>query len=239
MLAKRTGIDLVQLSFPTSLPTRALEDFYILLDAALPYQTVSQIDRNRNTILEKTTSALQNLPDELTGQIAAVRLFEFPADYDSRFSFVSSPIIDSLHAEVQSSIFYQSAFADPKSGISAFDFASGRVQADSELPDKEIVTVLLLEPSDSKSHSLTALEEIFNRSLQFDENIVIIPSDWFFEMAENDPFFLTLIEAYLSGEQVVFPEPAESTQPPESNWPVFIRSIARNCHVIFFITTFL
>jgi hypothetical protein len=213
---------MVQLSFPTTVSSTALEDFYILVDVALPYQTVSQIERNRRAIIEHATSAFKILPDELTGRIAAVRLFEFPADYDPRFSTVSSPLIDSLSTEIQSSIFYQSAFADPKAGFSAFDFASGQIQASSEFPDKEIATVLLFEPSESKARSLAALEQIFNRSLQFDENIVIIPAGWFFERAEDDPFFLPLIEAYLSGEQVVFPEPAESEMPPESNWPVFI-----------------
>ena len=204
------------------MPSIALEDFYILLDTALPYQTVSQIDRNSKLIIENATSALEFLPEELKGRIAAVRLFEYPADYDPRFSTVSFPLIDSLRAEVQSSIFYQSAFSDPKAGTSAFDFASGRIHAGSELPDREIATVLLFEPSESKARSLAVLEQIFNRSLQFDENIVIIPSNWFFERAGNDPFFLPLIEAYLSGEQVIFPEPAKSALPPESNWPVFI-----------------
>lgn len=218
--ARKIGIDLLELSFPTNIDPAVLRDFFLLLDTKQHFRTVYELQANESSILSSIQSNWNAVPSQLKDNIAAVKVLDFPADYDEQFPAIAERMLTQFSDSIDSNFYYQSAFQQPLFKTDEFDFISGRllIKADSTaIPE---IPVILFEPSDNVIESLQALEEVLNYSFSYSESIVIIPADWFFSRVDSQDSFFEIIASYLAGNTVTFPMPAAKTEYPNVNWPI-------------------
>lgn len=211
---------MLEISFPSQIDSSVLNDFYLLLDTEQDFRTVFELNQNQESILNSVRISYNNIPAPLQDNIAAVKLLNYPADYDERFPAAARDLTSQLSAALDAPFYYQSAFARPVYGTDEFDFISDRILTGADTSVVLSGPVHLFEPSDDIPQSLQALETILNRSLSLPESIVIIPAEWFMERMEAQTAFSTIISSYQNGNTVSFPMPAQEPDNPGFNWPV-------------------
>ncbi len=216
------GIDMLEISFPTGISRSDLEPFYLLLDTNRHFTTQHEVEYNRESILNSILSAYNIVPDPLRDNVAAVKVFNFPADYRAGFSSSSDSLLSQLSASVEKPFYYKSAFSAPEFPVQRIDFYASRVRIQHDSLISASSAVIYFEPGSDQIESLKALEMILNRSITKPESLIIIPADWFLARTEAQSSFSTIISSYLNGESVNFPMPAQATQSPEVNWPIIL-----------------
>lgn len=214
------GIEMLEVSFPSQVHSSVLNDFYLLLDTRQNFRTVHELNQNQESIRNSIRMAYNNIPAQLQDNITAVKLLDYPADYDERFPSAIRDLASRLSAAVDEPFYYQSAFARPGFFPDEFDFIAGRILTGVDTSAVLSGPVHLFEPSDDIRESLKALETILNQSFTLPESIVIIPADWFLERMEAQQGFPSIISSYLEGNSVSFPMPAQEPEKPGINWPV-------------------
>lgn len=218
--ARKIGIDILEVSFPTEEEESVLNEFYLLIDTDLKFLTVHELREKQDVVLSAVQNQLNAVPIALKDNIAAVKLFTNPADYDDRFPTAIQNLNLTQSSYAGTPLYYQSAFTQPKFKPAVFSFVAGRYSVSSDTLANPQEPVLLFEPSDDLHKSLQALQNILNRSLFFPESIIIIPAEWFFTRMENEPAFSAIISSYLEGNSVSFPFPEDKREYPIVNWPV-------------------
>lgn len=219
---REIGIDMLEISFPTNIEQSDLEQFYLLLDSNQYFITEHEVIADRESILNSILSAYNNVPEQLRDNVAAIKVFNFPADYRSGFSTSSDSLLAQFSASVNKPLFYLSAFNAPDYPLQKVDFYASRIKARTDSLVSASSTVIYFEPTSDKITSLQTLESILNRSITEPESLIIIPANWFLSRTEAQSSFLTIISSYLEGESVNFPMPAQSPESPEINWPIIL-----------------
>ncbi|MDX1641872.1 MAG: hypothetical protein R3220_09265 [Balneolaceae bacterium] len=210
---------MLELSFPSPINTSVLDDFYLLVDSDEHFLTIQELNTHQEAILNSILTSYNAVPGELQANVAAIKLFDFPADYNDQFPEAVRDLTFRLSAEMSEPFYYQSAFIKPNTSIASLDFISGRFSAEQDtLPMP--VPVLLFEPSGDVSESLQRLESTLNQSLSYSESIIIIPADWFFARLDTQEGFSTIIRSYFNGSSISFPMPENKPQNPNLNWPI-------------------
>ncbi|WP_234572809.1 hypothetical protein [Rhodohalobacter sp. 614A] len=221
-VARQIGIDMLEVSFPSPFNESVLDDFYLLIDSAEPFRTVYELNENQESVMNSILMGYNAVPGELRDNIAAVKLFDYPADYNDGFPLAAQNITSQLSNSIGEPFFYQSAFLNPEFTSGEIDFISGRLFSSMD-PDSVTTSrqsVLLFEPSANVSESLHLLESVLNQSRSHPESIIIIPADWFFSRIEAQPVLSEIVTQYLRGNSVTFPMPADEQETPAINWPI-------------------
>lgn len=219
---REIGIDLLEISFPTSIPVSTLDQFYLLLDSEVQFTTEYQLSTNHESILNSVLSANNAVPGQLRENIAAIKVFDFPADYRLTFPASSDSLLSQLNFLVDKPLYYQSAFAIPKYPLESIDFYTAKMPVQAESPIGTSSSVILFEPTGNPVKSLQTLEKVLNQSLAETESLIIIPAQWFLNRMDSQDSFATIISSYLSGEAVDFPMPAATAESPAPNWPIIL-----------------
>lgn len=218
--ARQIGIDMLEVSFPSPFNRSVLDDFYLLIDTDESFRTVYELNQNQESVINSVLMSYNLVPGNLQDNIAAVKLLNFPADYDDRFEAAIENVTSQLSNTIDKPLYYQSAFLNPGFGPEEIGFISGRFISGTDSLNNLQEPVLLFEPSENVSESLHSLEVLLNQSASQSDSIVIIPADWFFSMIEAHPAFSKIISLYLSGNSVSFPMPADEPEMPNVNWPI-------------------
>ncbi len=219
---REIGVDLLEISFPTSIPTSDLEQFYILLDTEIDFTIENEVESNQEEILNSIQLSYNSVPDQLKDNVAAIKVFDYPADYRSTFSSSSDSLFHQLSESIEKPFYYQSAFSAPEHPVQQVDFQVNRITAQLDSTVSGFSPIIFFEPSESKTASLSELETFLNRSLNEEESLIILPADWFLSRVESQPSFSTIISSYLEGERVDFPMPAETSESADANWPIIL-----------------
>ena len=213
---------MLELSFPTSMSSSDLDRFYLLLDSNLQFTTEYQLTNKHELIGDLVRSTYNSVPNQLKDNIAAIKVFDSPADYRRTYSPSSDSLLSQLSVSVDKPLYYQSAFSEPEFPIQNVDFYVSKIPAQ---PDSSIYTpssLIFFQPSENAAASLQALQTILNQSLSETESLVIIPVDWFLSRSESQASFSTIISSDLNGEPVDFPMPAATSESPKANWPIIL-----------------
>lgn len=218
--ARQLGIKILEVSFPSQFNSSVLNDFYLFLETGQNFRTVYELNQNQKSILNSIRINYNSIPAQLLDNISAVKLLDYPADYDERFPAAIRDLTSQLSAAVDKPFYYQSAFAQPGLITDEFDFIADRILTGVDTSGVLSGPVHLFEPSDNVRESLQTLETILNQSFSLPESIVIIPADWFMERMEAQQAFPLIISSYLNGNSISFPMPAKEPESPGINWPV-------------------
>ncbi|MDZ7720931.1 MAG: hypothetical protein U5K72_19080 [Balneolaceae bacterium] len=219
---REIGIDMLEISFPASIRRSDLEQFYLLLDSNQHFVTEYEAKNNRELLVNSIQTMYSLVPNQLRDNIAAIKVFNYPADYRSAFPASSDSLLTDLFTSIEKPFYYQSAFSEPEFPVQQVDFFASRVRVQ---PDSLITassTVILFEPENDPVASLQTLETIFKQTATQPESLVIIPADWFLSRVESQASFSTIISSYLDGESVHFPMPEPSPDSPAPNWPIIL-----------------
>jgi hypothetical protein len=219
--AETVGIDLLEISDPSQIGHLPADRFFLLFDANLKFLTPHRLLNEKDAIAGQVLENIRMITNHYPNRIAAVNLFRYPDDQSERFSQAASLIADSIRHQIDLPLYYQSGFPVPGEVPGGFDFTANRLQAETALPESPS-QVVFFDPSDQSGESLAALAQILNRSLEFDESIVIIPGGWFFSVTESNPDLAVIFSDYFDGQDVHFPLPAEENSLPPLNWSVLI-----------------
>jgi hypothetical protein len=219
--ARISGIDLLNISSGSQIGNLPIENFYILFDADLSFMTVHRLQTETHALIEQASNHLRVISGQYPNRIAAVNLFRYPADQEDGFLSASSAIGDSLQQLIEIPFYYQSAYSVTESIPSGFNFVSNRIMTGEPLPETQS-QVVLFEPGERVSESLQVLQHILNRTLEYEDSIVIIPAEWFFSVIEKQPDLTIIFSAYSEGGAVQFPLPDEKEAFPEFNWSIFL-----------------
>lgn len=219
---REIGIDMLEISFPTSISTSDLDRFYLLLDSNIRYTLEYKLQTEHESIANSIHSSYNNVPIQLRDNIAAIKMFEFPADYRSSFPAITDSLLSQLSASLDKPLYYQSAFYVPEYPVQNVDFYAGRITGQTNRSLSTTSSVIYFKPTDNPVESLQMLETFLNRSLTENESLIIIPLDWFLDRINSQASFSTIISSYLNGESVNFPMPAATSESPEANWPIIL-----------------
>jgi hypothetical protein len=219
---REIGIDLLEISFPNSIPTSSLNQFYLLLDSEVHFTTEHQLSTEYESIYNSVLLTYNSVPTQLRQNVAAIKVFDYPADYRSSFPASSDSLLLQLTTSIDKPLYYQSGFSVPGFPVQQVDFFAGKitVQPDSMIDISS--AVVRFEPSKNPVETLQALERVLNQSLNETESLILIPAEWFLNRLESQASFSTIISSYLNGEPVDFPMPAETTESPVPNWPIIL-----------------
>ncbi len=121
------GIDLLEISFPTSIPSASLDQFYLLLDSDIHFTTEHKLSTHHESIVNSVLSTYNAVPSQLRENIAAIKVFDFPADFRSSFPSLSDSLFFEISTSVDKPLYYQSAFSAPKFPVRSVDFYVSRV----------------------------------------------------------------------------------------------------------------
>lgn len=219
---REMGIDLLEISFPTSISTSDLDQFYLLLDSKIHFTTEYQLLTDHESIINSVLLTYSSVPTQLRQNVAAIKVFDYPADYRSSFPASSDSLLSQLTTSVDKPLYYQSGFSMPDFPVQQVDFFTGKISVQ---PDSAVTissSVIRFEPTTNPIKSLQTLERILNLSLDETESLIIIPAEWFVNRLESQASFSTIISYYLNGEAVDFPMPADITDSPAPNWPIIL-----------------
>lgn len=219
---REIGIDLLEISFPTSIPTDDLEPFYLLLDSNIHFTIENDVSADQESIINSIQLGYNSVPDRLKNNVAAVKVFDFPSDYRPSFSSSADSLLIKLSSSIEKPFYYQSAFSKPEYPVANVDFRVNRIDAKTDSNDTDFSAITFFEPSKNRVESLNKLEELLNRSLNEPESLIIIPADWFLSQTESQRAFATIISSYLDGKTVDFPMPAETSESADANWPIIL-----------------
>lgn len=215
------GIDLLEISFPTSIPTEDLEPFYLLLDSDIRFTIESEVESGRESLVNSVQLTYNSVPDLLKPKVAAIKVFDFPADYRSGFSSAADSLFINLSESIDKPFYYQSAFLHPDFPVQQVDFRVNRMSTQTD-SSQSFSSIMLFEPTSDRATALRELEALLNWSQNQSESLIIIPADWFLSQAESQRAFETIIRSYLEGEPVDFPMPAETSESADANWPIIL-----------------
>lgn len=219
---REIGIDLLEISFPTTISVSALDQFYLLLDSENHFTTEYQLLTDYESIINSVLLTYSMVPTQLRENVAAIKVFDYPADYRPSFPSSSDSLIAQLTTSVDKPLYYQSGFPLPDFPVQEVDFFAGKVSVDPESAIELSSSVTRFEPTTNPVESLQAFERILNLSLNESESLIIIPAGWFLNRLESQASFTTIISSYLKGKSVDFPMPAETAESPTPNWPIIL-----------------
>tara|TARA_R100001143_G_scaffold52492_1_gene47760 strand:+ start:39336 stop:40778 length:1443 start_codon:yes stop_codon:yes gene_type:complete len=218
----RAGINLIEFSDPTYFSTRSIDDFFILVSTSDRYVTMDQFETEMADYLESTLSKYRAFDNIYSDKLAGLKLFHFPDDFSPSFKNLSENYIDLLSEEVNLPLYYQSSKLMIEPGeISPYRFVSTYYTESDEITSMQN-RVIYFEPGTDDFSTLKRLEELLKQSVEFNDSIIIIPSDWFYERLRVQPDLQLVFKNYTQGNLIPFPYPKIESQIPDINVAVLI-----------------
>ena len=218
----RSGINLIEFSDPTYFSTLSIDNFFILVGTPDKYVTINRLESELEFLIESTLNRYRSFENIHSGKLAALKLFHFPADFNTPFNNLSENYIERLSAEINLPFYYQSSkFLIEAGDVSPFRFVS---TYHTEFDDISLMpnSVLYFEPGKDNYTSLKRLESLMEQSLELNNSILLIPSDWYFELLKAQPDLQLVFSNYARGNLIPFPYPKIEQQMPDLNISVVL-----------------
>jgi len=214
--ASNNGIDFLHITHSNQLNGIPVDLFYLIYQSPRQYPALYQLEEQSPKLISQIMSEVQSLSDRFPGKLTSVGLFSFPNEKHSRFDRRTSEIADSLKQLTEIPLFYQSVL--PASSLPQdIDFI---VRTDFDSDPVQGHNAIYFQPSTSLSESLTRLENLFKETLAFNESLLIIPADWYFNQIAQNPDLELIVSSYRNSEIIPFPIPHRAESPPVMNWNV-------------------
>lgn len=218
----RAGINLIEFSDPTYFSTRSIDNFFILIDTSDRFVTMVQFESEMDGYLQSTLSKFRAFDDIYSDNLAGLKLFHFPDDFNPSFKNLSEKYIELLSEEVNLPLYYQSSkYLLEQGEVSPYRFVS-TYQNESDDVTFMQNRVIYFEPGTDDLAALKRLEELLKQSFELDDSIIIIPSDWFYERIRAQPDLQLVFSNYAQGKLIPFPYPNIESQMPDLNVAVLL-----------------
>lgn len=218
----KAGINLIEFSNPAYFNTLSIDKFYILIGTSHKFVPLNRFESEPESFAESTLATYRSFKDIYSDNLAAIKLFHFPADFGLSFHNLSENYINELSQEIDLPFYYQSSKILLEEGdISPYRFISTYLKTSDEvtfMPNR----VLYFEPGQDEHAALKSLEELLKQSLELDDSIILIPSDWFFERLHLQPDIQLVFSNYAQGNLIPFPYPKIEAQIPDLNVAVLL-----------------
>lgn len=213
----KAGIHLIEFSNPTYFSTRSIDNFFILIGTSDRYVTANRFETEMAGLIESTLITYRAFEDIHSDKLVGLKLFQFPADYKSTFKTLSENYIEVLSEEISLPFYYQSSKLLLEEGeVSPYRFVSTYLTNSDDIafmPNR----VLYFEPGPDDLETIKRLEELLKQSFEFNDSIILLPSDWFFELLESQPDLHLVFSNYAQGNLVPFPYPNIEAPMPDLN----------------------
>ncbi|TVQ04534.1 MAG: hypothetical protein EA359_06015 [Balneolaceae bacterium] len=219
-LARSIGITLLEVDHPTHIREIRVPGFYFLLNSPFWYYTPHQLEDTDKLIHEiefhyRSSAALNG------NSIAAISLFNYPDDRSGRFHRGLTVISDSLSSLIGKPFYYRSAHSNIPPIPDGLSFIVSTVYV-SQVPDTLHSPVIQFRPSHNTPESVASLQTVLNRLLEFENSIIILPADWFFERLSAQPDIAIIFSAHTRGEEIILPLPDDDDGMPDPNLSVIL-----------------
>lgn len=218
----KAGINLIEFSNPTYFRTLSLDNFYILIGSSDRFVTMGKFDSEMENYIESTLTKYRAFKNIYPGKLAAFNLFHFPDDFSQSFKILSENYIEELSDEISLPFYYQSSKNLPENGgISPYQFVSTYF---TEADESTFVQsrVLYFEPGQDVLETLNRLEELLIQSIELNDSIIILPSDWYYERLQEQPDLQLVFSNYAQGTLIPFPYPNIEAKIPDLNISVVL-----------------
>lgn len=218
----KAGINLIEFSNPTYFSTRTIDNFNILIGSSNRFVTMYKFETEMENFIEATLTNYRAFENIHSGKLAALNLFHFPDDFNPSFDNLSESYIEELSEQVNLPFYYQSSKIHlGNENVSPYRFVSTYLK---ESDDNNFTQsrVLYFEPGQDDLEALKRLEELLIQSVEFNDTIIILPSDWYFERLQEQPDLQLVFSHYAQGSLIPFPYPNIETLIPELNISVVL-----------------
>jgi hypothetical protein len=218
--ATELGIRLIVTDRAEALPGINADGFLFILSAAEVYPTRFRLSEGRQEIASGIAERYRSLDGRFSGRISAIELFRDGDDRTDQFARSASQLADTVSSLTNSPLFYSSRFPEAESLPAGFDFRGVNVGVPLP-PELSAGQFTRFVPSLDLRSSLSALRDLFEIAPGYENSVIVLPADWFFEVIGQRPDIGTAIGSYTSGRPVTLPLPAEEADAPMLNWSVF------------------
>lgn len=218
----KSGINLIEFSNPALFNTRSIDNFYILIGSSDRYVTMNRFESELESMIETTLAKYQAFKNIHPDRLAALKLFHFPADFNPSFRNLSEYYIAKLSEEIRLPFYYQSSnFLIEETDVLPYRFISTYLNESNEALQVQN-RVLYFDPGQDDHAALRQLEELLKQSLELNDTIILIPSDWFFERLQVQPDLQLVFSNYAQGKLIPFPFPKIESRVSDLNTAVLL-----------------
>lgn len=212
----KSGINLIEFSDPLYFNSLNIDDFFILVGTPDRFVTMNRLEAEMERFKQTTISRYRAFSQNHSNRLAAIKLFHFPADFSSSFMNLSENYIDQISEEISMPFYYQSSEFQLQNRINEstpYRFISTYHK---ESDDMFVMPnpVIYFEPGSDVHTALNRLEGLLKRSLELEDSIIIIPSDWFYERLQAQSDLILVFSNYAAGNLIPFPYPKVEDQIP-------------------------
>lgn len=222
--AHAMGINLIEIE-PDNLPAFSdvsADSFLVFLDSGIQFPVAYQLGTGQallaDRIHEHYREAVRYFSPE---QIAAVSVFQYPAETDSMFVTRVPLLTNRLRTLFDAPLYYLSAYGDRPELTPSFDFVSAYLTPGRTVQETHTLAVRFDPPVHSRE-ALAKLQEIFYETDARNGGLIMIPAAWFFGQLGERPELETVFTKFLSGTPMDFPLPEQENPVPAANWSVVL-----------------
>ncbi len=222
-LALKAGITLFEAHSLSNISLYSEKNISLLFDAYIQYPTVRYLNQNKKRIIKLISDEFSQLSSGEQSYIAAMGVFRYPADFSPDFFDAATAILDSISVITNKPLYYHS-FSKENYTPDRISFIAERVSVKTENPERITPSsaVVYLDPSESNRESLIALEQLMESNHELKESIIILPAEWFFDLAGEHPPILSVLKNYTLGRFITMPLPAADNSEDRSANPGII-----------------
>ena len=213
----KAGINLIEFSNPAHFNSRTIDNFYILIGTPHRYVTMNILESDIERFKQSTVNRYRAFSNAHPNRLAAIKLFHFPADFRSSFMSLSEIYVEQLSEEINLPFYYQSSkgeLLDEGRGFSPYRFIS-TYHKESDETSSIPNPVFYFDPGRDVQTALSRLEMLLERSLELEDSIILIPSDWFYDRLHAQPDLMLVFSNYAQGNLIPFPYPKIEYQIPD------------------------
>lgn len=183
------------------------EDFLIFYNIGYPYLIPSVIDDERNVVIHELREKIDVLSEDNLNRISAIGLFNLPME-NAAFHQFADLAADSLRFLTDTPFYYHSYNIGDTTPAAAFDFIVEDFFSDQNNMGAPVTPHTYFHPSDHYRTSVFNLEQVLNRSLQFEQSVLILPFSWIVRTLREQPGMAVMLQEHVTGNQVTLPLPA-------------------------------
>ncbi|HMB97345.1 MAG TPA: hypothetical protein VKM36_02605 [Balneolaceae bacterium] len=218
--ASEIGIDIIHFTRSDQLTATNIEDFLLIYQFPNDYTTVNSLRTRSEEFTADIRNSLQTLMDQYPDKIISAGLFRYPNEQHPQFNAFATQIADNIREFSGLPLFYQSALSGDSlytDYTESFDFTVQTVIPGDNTPT---ANALFFDPGKNVQESKKTLENLFKKTLELDESLLIIPADWFQDYVAGNDDYKTIFSEYLAGNLLPFPIPQTPETPPSIHWNV-------------------
>lgn len=222
LLLEDLGISLIEIEgllSETQIERIRNTNLYLFIKQARRFTTPYELEQNEEQYLEQDLSLIRNYDSAFGQRITAYGLFYHPFETSPLMQELMSRYSGKLNASTDRDhdFYYQSAFPAHSPTVQNFSFYSSQYSPGNDLLNASVVQ---FSPEDTETPALKSFRELLGKTLELDQSIVIVELGWLLEQIEQFEPLTNALQTYAFDQEILFPLPADISQPPLPNWVV-------------------